>query len=465
VFPNHLWTVPPFRERGDGAVRLGFGGSLGHLEDLQWIAPTVRDALARHPSAVMCVMGAPEFQQFFRSLPPEQFQYTPGGSLEDYLRFVASLDVGLCPNLSTDFNACRSDIKWAEYSAHGVATVCSDIPPYADVRHGETGLRFADLPGLAACLDQVLTDAPLRRGLARRAWELVASQRVERAHASERLTAWGLTVPDEGVPWPERATLERRRGGVRTFDGSNSIHLAFGPLEEKLYQGLTRARDRVDAVEAFTAAKRLGPDFYLPWLYLGNAESDARRAEELLRRACALAPMAYAPSFLRGLRLRQLGREDEAKAELERCRTLAPSVGAAQGALGELALANGDVDGAIACFEDAFAHNPWRPIAGLQAASAQLDRGRPARTVELVEACLQHDVPQGPEALLLGRAYFALGRFQDARRQLEQVLASTTEPVPVLALLAKAHLALGNQRMADVLLGELKRLVGDGPKR
>ena len=34
VFPNHMWQMPSLRERRTGAaVRLGWGGSLGHLKD------------------------------------------------------------------------------------------------------------------------------------------------------------------------------------------------------------------------------------------------------------------------------------------------------------------------------------------------------------------------------------------------------------------------------------------------
>ena len=51
------------------------------------------------------------------------------------------LDVGLAPLADNAFNACKSPIKWLEFSALGMAGVFSHVPAYKDViEQGKTGL-------------------------------------------------------------------------------------------------------------------------------------------------------------------------------------------------------------------------------------------------------------------------------------------------------------------------------------
>jgi glycosyltransferase involved in cell wall biosynthesis len=54
------------------------------------------------------------------------------------------LDVALAPLVDTPFNHAKSNIKWLEYSACGIAGIYSDLPPYDSIRHGETGLKVAN---------------------------------------------------------------------------------------------------------------------------------------------------------------------------------------------------------------------------------------------------------------------------------------------------------------------------------
>ena len=95
--------------------------------------------------------------------------------------------MGLCLLLDTEWNRCRSDVKWLEYAGHRVASLCADLQPYADVRDGETGLLYHHPDQLAAHLDMLLGDEALRRRIADRASEEARTERLERRHAPDRL--------------------------------------------------------------------------------------------------------------------------------------------------------------------------------------------------------------------------------------------------------------------------------------
>lgn len=83
----------------------------------------------------------------------------------NYYQMVAdglNLDIGLAPLVESRFNACKSNLKWLEYSAMGIPSVCSNVTPYKEsIIHGETGF-LVDTPdqwleALDAC-NQTIAD-------------------------------------------------------------------------------------------------------------------------------------------------------------------------------------------------------------------------------------------------------------------------------------------------------------------
>lgn len=61
----------------------------------------------------------------------------------EFMRFISCLanPIGLLPLDDSEFSACKSPVKYFDYSIAGLVSVASDVPPYNDViRPGETGL-------------------------------------------------------------------------------------------------------------------------------------------------------------------------------------------------------------------------------------------------------------------------------------------------------------------------------------
>jgi O-antigen biosynthesis protein len=61
----------------------------------------------------------------------------------NFKSFIASLDnaVGIIPLDDSLFSSCKSPIKYFDYSAAGIPTICSNVPPYSDhITHSENGL-------------------------------------------------------------------------------------------------------------------------------------------------------------------------------------------------------------------------------------------------------------------------------------------------------------------------------------
>jgi len=80
----------------------------------------------------------------------------------------------LAPLEDNPFNRCKSNVKWLEYSACGVAGIYSDLPPYACVKSGETGILVRNTANDWYNALAYLIDNPVkRRQMARNAREEV----------------------------------------------------------------------------------------------------------------------------------------------------------------------------------------------------------------------------------------------------------------------------------------------------
>jgi GT2 family glycosyltransferase len=179
VLPNlideRLWSQT---QRPHAApVVIGFTGTSTHGDDLRMIEDAfiqisakygqgvafqfmgcVTDRLARLPGAKVAEF-TPDYESFARAL-----QTTP-------------MDVAVVSLEDNLFNRCKSNIKWLEYSACGIAGVYSDLPPYNScIRHGQTGLLVGNrVQDWFQAIDTLVTNTSLRRDIAQKARQEVRS--------------------------------------------------------------------------------------------------------------------------------------------------------------------------------------------------------------------------------------------------------------------------------------------------
>lgn len=309
---NQLSDVPPLRPRAEGPLRLGWGGSAGHLEDIAAIAPALIGWLERQPSVRLEVMGDPAFRQLFAAAAPKQFLYHPGGSMEHYLGWLEGLHIGLAPLLPSDYNACRSDVKFLEYASRGVLPVLQRCGTYAGVRHGHTGLLFNDTTDLLTILDALVANPDRCQALAQNAHSHVAGRRLLEHHAPRqlafyrRLVARGaraagavrapelegvaaLNLPDlrQGAGWRQRAPRHWRRN----LEGL--AELAFQAGQEAMQQ-----QQWPQALDHFRQASAADPGDPYALVFLGLTLERLLRpdlAQRAFERAAALDPLCSRP--------------------------------------------------------------------------------------------------------------------------------------------------------------------------
>ncbi len=287
VFQNQLAEAPELKPIPNRPLTIGWGGSPGHFADWLHAAGTLEPWLERHPDVHLAVMSN-EFSKPFFQLPESRYHFTNFGSLHEYLRFLNSLDIGVAPLLPTDYNRCRSDVKYLEYASHGVVGIYADLECYRDsVKHGVTGFLYRTPEELVTYLDLLANDRPLREKIRQQAYvEVTATRRFEQ-HIGERLTFYQSLLP--------RGTNRRTIDPVivKTAERHDRyLQLRRGEPEQMLAQA-TRGPTTGDGVESMQRLVQAEPDYVQAKQLLGrlfNDQNEPKRALQVLEEATQSQP-------------------------------------------------------------------------------------------------------------------------------------------------------------------------------
>ena len=185
---------------GDKVI-IGYAGTATHSRDLAMVERVLERIAAKHAGRVGFVFLGCSTERLAR-LPDSrvvEFQHGYG----KYVQTLQSvpMDIALAPLTDNPFNRCKSNIKWVEYSAAGIAGVYADIPAYRDcVQHGETGmLAGASADDWFKAIDELVTNESKRKGIAARARELVMREHSLTARAELWEEVYSQVAGRDGV--------------------------------------------------------------------------------------------------------------------------------------------------------------------------------------------------------------------------------------------------------------------------
>lgn len=277
------------------------------------IAPALTTWLQRQPGVRLEIMGAPWLLEFFKDVPPEQFKFHQAGPLAGYLEWLQGVDIGLAPLLPTEYNRCRSDVKFLEYACSGVVPVLQRLEPYSGVDDGKTGFLFDSPEGMIRRLDELVASPALRQQVASAAYAHVSSQRRMDAHAHERFDFYRQQVVKAQTAWaqkPPTALPEvlAKAGSLplpslpnwQTLTPSHHRMDLNSPAEQHVSNGVDALQtgDVEKACQSFAAAVRLDATYAHAFSFLGHCLLQLGRqrlAREALERAVALDPLLSRP--------------------------------------------------------------------------------------------------------------------------------------------------------------------------
>lgn len=124
VFPNQIAELPPWREKPVNKPLRIFFAAQARVADWQEIMPALNRVLADHPEIHVCCMHG---EGFSIALETKNKSWHPFSEYEVYRKLLGECDIALLPLLDNQFNRCKSDVKFLECAAEGVACIVGQL--------------------------------------------------------------------------------------------------------------------------------------------------------------------------------------------------------------------------------------------------------------------------------------------------------------------------------------------------
>ena len=161
-----------------GPVRkIGYMG-FDHEHDFEQVVPSLVTILEKYPEIEFDLFGKipkPKALDCFGSrvnMIPVELNY------QDFMQRMKSLgwQIGICPLADTEFNKTKSDNKWVEYSAVGVAVIASAGTVYDDCCTGGCGLLVESADRWESSFTALIESPEFRQELVARAQQKLLQQ-------------------------------------------------------------------------------------------------------------------------------------------------------------------------------------------------------------------------------------------------------------------------------------------------
>jgi tetratricopeptide (TPR) repeat protein len=397
-----------------------------------------------------------EFAKPFFQLPPERYHFVPFGSFTDYLKFLPALDIGIAPLVPSEYNRCRSDVKFIEYAAHGVVGIYSDLEPYRDtVVHGKTGFLYKTPQDLIRRLDALASDAGLRQRVRQEAYDYVVENRRMADHIQERLALYRSLLPGPTAgdrpelsgevlaaaerdgnyfqlrpQAPERALLDALQTPVtpervQALSQLAAQHPKYLVALQQLGRMLNDLRNCRGALSYLEQALALNPKSARTLCEIGRARfglNDFQGARRDIEAALEVNPLFY-PGWQYMLRLLALARSPDGPRWAKRAYQLHPycyTLALAGAVLYPGLEAIREIQRLLDHYAPTFTPEE-RPAAAATFSRAILEAGAPVfpapAVLDLLQRCCEVFPQSARFADLLGRALYVAGRHDESKRQ------------------------------------------------
>lgn len=164
-----IWKPLPLVK--DDKVRIIYQGGWSHFKDWQIVRPALKKIMDEHKNVVLLLMGQ-TYEGSLMDLDKDRIERYDWMDVEAYPYMFRTLnaDIGICPLEKSEFNLCKSELKWEEYSALEIPSICSQYGPYSiAVDHGTTGFLAKNEKEWTEYLDSLIRDKSLRIDMGKQA--------------------------------------------------------------------------------------------------------------------------------------------------------------------------------------------------------------------------------------------------------------------------------------------------------
>lgn len=156
---------PHYHDRCGGPIRILWSGSNSHAGDLEPLDELFMN-YEKDNNVMFIFYGY--IPEKYKALPPNKLVAISQSNRKYYeytLSFIQP-DIALMPLADSQFNKCKSSIKYFEMSMAGAACMASNISPYLDaIEHRETGILCSNINDWKYLCDELIQDKDARLAL------------------------------------------------------------------------------------------------------------------------------------------------------------------------------------------------------------------------------------------------------------------------------------------------------------
>lgn len=183
VCPNYMdatdWNVP-IPKREDGRIVIGWQGSITHESDFLTIEKVYKKLWQKYKKKIIFFFGGFMPVDVDEWLPEEAYQIDYGTSnMEEFPAKLASwgFDIGLAPILKSDFNNCKSQIKWMEYAMLKIPTVATNFGPYRrHINDKEDGFLCNTVDEWIERISELVENKEMRESVGQKAYDRIVKE-------------------------------------------------------------------------------------------------------------------------------------------------------------------------------------------------------------------------------------------------------------------------------------------------
>lgn len=180
ICPNsvdiNFWKKLPLKPHQ--GIRMGWFGGDTHYHDWLMLAPVLKPFMDQNPNVTLVIMGG-KYDGTLKGIDSARIEHHHFVDINayPYKSAVLDLDFSVIPLVDTEFNRCKSPIKWLEMAALEVPSVTSFVRPYAQMMDivNDNGIFVEDnnLQGWFDGMTTLANSAMTRKNMGYRAWKTV----------------------------------------------------------------------------------------------------------------------------------------------------------------------------------------------------------------------------------------------------------------------------------------------------
>ena len=191
-YVNSYLPLKPFTYRGDEIIKIGYFGTLTHDNDLELIHNVIlilKHNFSKKGVKIYFEVAGASIDENSDWFSIKKIPYYPMSmnTFYDWLSKNADWDIGIIPLVNTEFNQCKSELKYIEFAALGIPVVASDMNVYNEaIEDNVTGFLANTEDEWVEKITELIEDASLRNAFVNNARKDI----LENYNLNSRLNQW-----------------------------------------------------------------------------------------------------------------------------------------------------------------------------------------------------------------------------------------------------------------------------------